>query len=78
MACFPGQTELCQYQKGKTSLDLKEARDDGILECSGISWTIRRQSAPHSRQVTTPTLHHSIFTGQMDALPDAQPTVSKH
>jgi len=30
-----------QYQIGKTSLDLNEARDDGVLECSGISWTIQ-------------------------------------
>ena len=44
------------YQKGKTSLD--EARDDGVLGCSGISWTICRQSAPHSRQITTPAPHH--------------------
>ena len=28
------------YQKGKTSLDLNEARDDGVLGCSGISWTM--------------------------------------
>jgi len=36
---------------------------DGI----GISWTICRQSAPHSRHITTltPTPHHSICTGQM-------------
>ena len=38
-------------QKGKTSLDLNEARDDAVQGCSGISWTICRQSAPHSRQI---------------------------
>jgi len=32
---------------------------------SGISWTIGKQSAPLSRHITTPTPHHSIFTGQM-------------
>ena len=32
---------------------------------SGISWTICKQSAPHSRQITTPTSHQSIFTGRM-------------
>ena len=32
---------------------------------SGISWTICKQSAPHSRQISTPTPHHSIFTDQM-------------
>jgi len=30
-------TWLIRYQKGKTSLDLNEARDDGVLGCSGIS-----------------------------------------
>jgi len=53
------------YQKGKTSLDLNEARDDGVLGYSGISWTICRQSAPRCRQITTPAPHHSIFTGRM-------------
>ena len=37
------------YKKGKTSLDLNEARDDGVWECSGISWTMCKQSAPRSR-----------------------------
>jgi len=32
---------------------------------SGISWTICKQSAPRSRQTTTPTPHRSIFTGRM-------------
>ena len=35
----------------------------GIWDGSGISWSICKQSAPRSRQVTTPTPHHSIFTG---------------
>ena len=48
-----------------------------VLGCRGISWTICKQSAPHSRQITTPTPHHSIFY-RLDALPDAQTTVSKH
>ena len=39
--------------------------DDGVLGCSGISWTMCKQSAPRSRQITTPTPHHSIFTGWM-------------
>jgi len=56
---------VSQYQKGKTSLDLNEARDYGILGCSGITWTICKQSAPHSRQITTPAPHQSIFIGQM-------------
>ena len=43
---------------------------------SGISWTICK-SAPHSRQTTTPAPHRSVFY-RPDALPAAQPTVSKH
>ena len=43
---------VSQYWKGKTNLDLNEARDDGVLGCSGISWSICKQSAPHSRQIT--------------------------
>jgi len=34
-------------------------------DSSGISWTICKQPAPRSGQVTTPTPHRSIFTGQM-------------
>jgi len=64
MASFPGQHGL-PYQKGKTSWDLNEARDDGVLGSSGISWIICKQSAPCSRHITTPAPHHSIFTGRM-------------
>jgi len=32
--------------KGKTSLNLNEAKDDGVLGCNGISWTICKRSAP--------------------------------
>jgi len=35
------------------------------------------KSAPRSRQITTPTPHHSVFY-RPDALPVAQPTASKH
>ena len=57
---FSRTTWVSRYQKGKTSLDLNEARDDGILGCGGISWTICKRSAPRSRQITTPTpdQHH--------------------
>ena len=41
---------------------------------SGISWTICK-SAPSSRQMPAP--HHSVFY-RPDALPAAQPTLSKH
>ena len=43
---------------------------------SGISWAICK-SAPRSRQITTPVPHHLVFY-RPDALPAAQPTVSKH
>ena len=43
---------------------------------SGINWAICR-SAPHSRQITTPAPHHSVFY-RPDALPATQPTASKH
>ena len=75
---FSRTTWVSRCQKGKTSLDLNEARDDGVLGCSGISWTICKQSAPRCRQITTPTPHQSLNCYRPDALPDAQPTVSKH
>ena len=57
-------TWVSRYQKGKTSLDLNELRDDEVSVCSGISWTICKQSASRSRHITTPTPHYSIFTHQ--------------
>ena len=57
---------LSRYQKDETSLDLNEAKDCGVWGCSGICWTICKQSAPPcSRQTTTQTPHHSIFTGRL-------------
>jgi len=73
---FSRTTWVSQYRKGKTSLDLSEARDGGVWDGSGISWTMCKQSTPHSRQITTPAPHHLIFTGWMLFL--TQPTVSKH
>ena len=43
---------------------------------SGISWAMCK-SAPHSRQITMPAPHRSVFY-RPDALPAAQPTASKH
>ena len=37
----------------------------GFWDGSGISWTICKQCAPCSRQITTSTSHHSSFTGRM-------------
>ena len=39
---------------------------------TGISWVICKQSAPRSRQITTPAPHHSVFTGWMPFLPPNQ------
>jgi len=69
---FSRTTWVSWYQKSKTSLDLNEARDNGVLGCSGISWITCKQYAPRSRQITTPTPHHSISTGQMLFLPHNQ------
>ena len=60
-AFFSRTTWVSRYQKGKTSLDLNETRDYGVLGCSGISWTICKQSAPCSRQITTPTHTHPFY-----------------
>ena len=62
---FSRTTWVSRYQKGKTSLDLNEARDVGVFGCTGISCTIWKQYAHRFRQITTPTPHHSIFTGRM-------------
>jgi len=43
---------------------------------NGISWTTCK-SALCSRQIAMPAPHHSVFY-RLDALPAAQPTVSKH
>jgi len=67
-----GTTLVSRYQKGKTNLDFTEARDSG----SGIRWAVCK-SAPRSRQITTRVPHRSVFY-RPDALPAAQPTVSKH
>ena len=52
---------ISRYQKGKTSLDLNEASDDGVRGYSGISWTICKQSAFRCREITTPTPRHLIL-----------------
>jgi len=74
---FSRTTWVSRYQKGKTSLDLNEAKDYGIWGCSGISWTICKLSAPRCKQISTPTPHDSNFC-RPGAVPDTQQTVSKH
>ena len=74
---FSRRTWVGRYQKGKTSLDLNEARDDGV-------WGWQRHQLDHVQTICTSlqTDNHtntsSLNFYWTDALPDAQPTVSKH
>ena len=36
---FSRTTWVSRYQRGKTGLDLNEARNEGVLGCSGVRWT---------------------------------------
>jgi len=45
----------------------------GFRNGSGISWTIYKQSAPRSREITRPTPHHSVSAGWMLLLSPNQP-----
>ena len=62
---FSNTTWVSRYQKGKTSLDFNEARGDGVSGQQRHQRTRCKQSASRSWQLTTPTSHHSIFTGRM-------------
>jgi len=62
-------TQVSRYQKGKTDVDLLEQE---IVSGSGIC-----KSAPHPRQITTPTPNCSVFY-RPDSLPATHPTASKH
>jgi len=70
-----GTIWMSRYQKGKTNLDLLDLLEQQMVSGSGISWVICK-SAPCPRQITMPAPHHSVFY-RLDALPTAQPTVSK-
>jgi len=67
------------YQKGKTSLDLNEERDDAVWGCNGIRLTnannlhLAPDRYPHGHTNTS-----SLNFCRPHALPDAQPAVSKH
>ena len=72
-ALFPGIPRWAGTRKVKRIwILLKQETVSG----SGISWAICK-SAPRSRQITMPAPHCSVFY-RPDALPAAQPTVSKH
>ena len=70
---FPGLPGWAGTRKVKPIWSLLKQE---TVSGSGISWAIYK-SAPCSRQITTPAPHHSVFY-RPDALPAAQPTVSKH
>ena len=73
MALCPGLLEWASTRKVKPIWIL--LKQDTVTG-SDISWAICK-SAPRSRQITTLAPHHSVFY-RPDALPAAQPTVSKH
>ena len=65
MAIFPGLPGWAGTRKAKPIwILLKRVTVSG----SGVSWNICK-SAPRSRQTTTPTPHHSFFSGRMPFLP---------
>jgi len=73
-ALFPGLPRWAGTRKVKPIWILlkQETVSGSEISC----WAICK-SAPCSRQTTTPASHHSVFYTP-DALPAAQPTVSKH
>ena len=65
------------YQKGKTSQDLNQARDDGVL---GWQWhqMDHTQTICNSLQTDNNNNTSSLNLYRPDALPVTQPTASKH
>jgi len=74
---FSRTTWVSRHQKGKTSLDLNEARDYGVL---GWQWhqLDHMQTICTLLQTDNHTNTSSLSFYRPDALPDTQPTVSKH
>jgi len=72
---FSTATSISRYRKGKTSLDLNETRDDGVL---GGQWhkLDYMQIICTSLQTDNHTNSSSFNFYRPDALPDAQSTVS--
>ena len=66
---------VSRYQKGKTSLDLNETTDDGVL---GWQWNQldHMQTICTSLQTDNYTSTSSLSFYRLDALPDAQPCQS--
>ena len=74
---FSRTSWVSRYQKGKTSLDLNEARDDGVL---GRQWhqLDHMQTICTSLQTDNHTNTSSLNFYRPNALPDTQRTVLKH
>ena len=72
-ALFSGTTQVSRYRK---VIPIWILLKQETLSGSGISWAIRK-SATRSTQITTPAPPPLSFY-RPDALPDTQPTVSKH
>ena len=72
---FSRTTWLSRYQKGKSSLDLNEARDDGVLgwQCYLLD---HMQTICTLLQTDNHTNTSSLNVYRPDALPDAPSTVS--
>jgi len=74
---FSRTTWVSRYQKGKTRLDLNEARDYGV-------WGWHWHQLDHTQTICTSiqTDNHTKISPlnfyRLDALPDAQPTLPKH
>jgi len=74
---FSRTTSVSQYQKGKTTLDLNEARDDAVF---GWQWhqLDYMQTICTSLQTDNNNNISSLNVYRPDAPPDARPTVPKH
>ena len=68
---------MSQHQKGKTSQDLNEARDDGVLRWQWHQLD-HMQTICTSLQTDNHANTSSLSFYRPDALSDAHPTVSKH
>ena len=73
---FSWTTWVSRCQKGKTSLDLSDTRDGGVLR-----WQWHQLDHMQTIWTLLQTYNHtntsSLNVYRPDALPDAQPTVSK-
>ena len=74
---FSTTTWVSQYQKGKTSLNLNEASDDGVLQWQWHQLDQMRTICT-LLQTDSHTNTSSLNVYRLGSLPEAQPTVSKN